>query len=289
MFPRALFQHRNYAITLMLNLVEGMLIFSAQAFMTQIVLSLLTTDFFLSVVYNLPNSLCTMVAAMGCSWIASKTREAKWVAVAGVFCLTLGSGLMAIMNPDTGYGPYAVASALLGMGIGCLGVIIHVISTLATPDRLIATAVSIGTSIRGLGGAIGMVMATLVYTNKLTKLLPEYVVPAVIGAGLPPSSVKGFMEAISSHNPEMIQRVPGVTAAVLQAFNLANKRANADSYRYIWFVIVPFGVVAILIALCLKSTKEQMTLEVASAVRSHFSKDKKAENLKESNLKDEMA
>ncbi|RSL42116.1 hypothetical protein CEP54_015596 [Fusarium duplospermum] len=122
-------------ISLVLNFIEGMLIFSVQAFMPQIILVMLTADFFLSVVYNLPNALFTMVAAVGFSWIAVKTREAKWIALCSLCCLVIGSGLMALMQPDINYAVYTIPACLIGAGIGGLGVIIPIISTLCTPDR----------------------------------------------------------------------------------------------------------------------------------------------------------
>ncbi|RSL54650.1 hypothetical protein CEP53_007376 [Fusarium sp. AF-6] len=267
LFPRQLFAHRNYTISLVLNFIEGMLIFSVQAFMPQIILITLTTDFFLSVVYNLPNALFTMVAAVGFSWIAAKTREAKWVALCSLSCLILGSGLMALMQPDINYAAYAIPACLIGAGICGLGVIIPIISTLCTPDCYIAASVSIGTSCRGLGGAIGLVIFTQTFNSKLAHYLPKAVSTFAIKSGLEPSTIPTLMQAVMTQDYSILEGVPGVTEQFLGGLIGARAQAYADAYRYIWYATIPFGVVSTFITLFLKSTKDQMTLSVASRVQ----------------------
>ncbi|EXK80638.1 hypothetical protein FOQG_14844 [Fusarium oxysporum f. sp. raphani 54005] len=270
LFPKSLFDHSNYSLTLVLNFIEGMVIFSIQAYIPQIVLSLMTTDYILSVVYNLPSVIFAMIAAGCFSFVASKTKEAKWVTLASSVALTLGTGFMALVKPNVHYMAFCVATALVGVGVGGLGALIPTIATLCTPNRYIATSVSIGTSIRGLGGAIGIVAATQIFTTKIGKLLPKMVAEASVAAGLAPEMVPNLMGAIASGDPALIQSVDGATPEVMMAVIRATGKAYGDSFRFVWWFILPFGVLAILGSVLLKSTKEQMTLQVASNVQSHY-------------------
>jgi MFS family permease len=270
LFPKSLFEHRNYSTSLALNFVEGMVIFSSQAFMPQMILSLLTSDMILAAVYNLPNAAGSLIGVLGTAWIAAKTKEAKWLAVGGVACLLVGGSLMALMQPHINFAAWFFPSILIGTGIGTLGVIIPVISTLCTPNRYIATSVAVGTSVRGVGGALGIVIFTQIFSSKVREILPTAVGRAVIMAGLPPSSMRDLMLASASHDAAAMQRIPGVSPAVLSAMEHATAQAYADAFRFIWYALIPFSVVTLAASLALKSTKEQMTLQVASRVQKHF-------------------
>ncbi|KAJ3536507.1 hypothetical protein NM208_g5691 [Fusarium decemcellulare] len=138
-------------------------------------------------------------------------KEAKWVAVGGVVCLAIDGGLFSIMRPGINLAAWFFPSLLVGGGIGSLGVIIPVVSTLCTPNRYIATAVALGTSVRGLDGAVGVVIFTQIFSSKLTKILPETVTAAVVAAGLPLPSVPGLIKASAAHDEELLRQIPGVT------------------------------------------------------------------------------
>lgn len=277
LFPPSLFQHRNYAVTLALNFVEGMVIFSSQSFLPQITLALITSDVIMTGVCNLPNAGGAIAGVVFAAVVATKTKEAKFVAVAGVASLTFGGGLMAVMRPNISFAAYFFPVALIGVGVGSLGVIIPVISTVCTPNRYIATSVAVGSSVRGLGGAIGVVVFSQIFSSKLSKLLPSLVTKAVIAAGLPASSVQELILASASHNAQLIQSIPGVTPAILAALQKSTEEAYARSFRYIWYSLLPFCVLTFGLSFLLKSTKDQMTLQVASAVEQrHATRDENA-------------
>ncbi|KAM0326369.1 hypothetical protein ACHAQA_006971 [Verticillium albo-atrum] len=266
LFPSSLFEHPNYAITMALNFVEGMVIFSSQAFLPQITLSLLTKDFVMAAVYSLPNVAGSFIGVIGAAVVSVRTKEAKWVAVAGVAFLTLGSGLLAIMDPGINFAAWFFASTLVGAGIGSLGVIIPVISSLCTPNRYIATAVAVGASIRGLGGAVGLVIFTQIFTTKLSAGLPKKIGEVAIAQGVPPALVPGFIGAYLSQDPSLME-IPGVTQELLGMLELPVSQAYADSFRFIWYALIPFAVITLLVSLLLKTTKQQMTMQVASKVQ----------------------
>lgn len=266
LFPRSLFQHPNYAITMILNFIEGMVIFGSQAFLPQITLAMLTSDFVMSAVYNLPLTGGTIVGAIVAAFVLAKTKEAKWVAIAGVASLGLGGGLMALMKPGIHFAAWFFITAMIGAGMGILGVTIPVIASVCTPDRFIATAVAVGTSLRGLGGAVGLVVFTQVLTSKITESLPKKLATAAMAAGLPAESVPAVIGAFLGQDPA-ISEIPGVTDEVLAALPGAQMDATTEGFRFIWFSLIPFAAISLFITCFLKSTKQQMTLQVASRVQ----------------------
>lgn len=266
LFPASLFGHRNYAITLALNFAEGMVIFSSQAFLPQIIVALLSDDLVLTGVYNLPNAAGAMVGAVTAAAVAAKTREAKSIAITGIATLTLGGGLMAIMKPGINFAAWFFPTALIGVGIGTLGVVIPVISSICTPNRYIATSVAVGTSIRGLGGAIGIVIFSQIWTSKLLVILPAKVSRVAAAAGLPRSSIPQLIAALMNHDTKSLQQIPGVTPQILEAAEHAMAQAYSDSFRFIWYALIPFAAITLLVSLFLKTTREQMNMQVAAPV-----------------------
>lgn len=266
LFPRSLFEHHNYSVTLALNFIEGMVIFISQAYIPQEIAALLTSDWLLLPVYNLPSLGGAMIGAIIVGIFVAKTREAKWAAVFGVGSLAIGCGLMAVLRPGITYAAFFFPILIIGIGVGTMGVVIPVLSTVCTPNRYIATSVSIGTSVRGLGGSIGTVIFSQIYSSKLKVNLPNQIGAAVFAAGLPLSSVPDFTTALLSQQTALLQTIPGVNPEIIAAATKAVGHAYSDSFRIVWLALIPFGVVIFGMAFLLKSTKSQLNYEVASAV-----------------------
>jgi hypothetical protein len=108
-------------------------------------------------------------------------------------------------------------------------------------------------SIRALGGAVAQALYVSVFVNKLNTNLPAYVAPAVLGAGLPQSSLPGFFAAMTAGD---FSAVPGVTDAVLAAFAPALKTAYSQSFKIVFYCTIPFSVILIC-ASCLVPNMEK--------------------------------
>jgi MFS family permease len=63
LIPGALFQHRNYAIGLGINFIEGVAAFGSLSFQSPIVLNLLQPDYFKSGLYGIPSACGTIIGA----------------------------------------------------------------------------------------------------------------------------------------------------------------------------------------------------------------------------------
>lgn len=93
----------------------------------------------------------------------------------------------------------------------------------------------------------------------------KYVVPAVLNAGLPTSSVASFLTALASGSTPALEQVPGVTPEVLQAATPAALRSSENAFQLIYLVSIAFGCCAIIASLAVNGPKlyERMTGEVA--------------------------
>ncbi|KAL2823598.1 major facilitator superfamily domain-containing protein [Aspergillus cavernicola] len=231
-----LFEHRNYATTLLAIFTAGMVFFGGQSYIPQEVLYLFTSDPVMTSVWSYPYNIATIVGA-----------AASGLMVCSFAALTLGSGLMAIVHPGINFAGWFFPTAIMGI----------VVVGLCTPDRFIGLSVSMAGAFRGLGGSIGITIFNSIFSSKIDNYLPEKI----------SNILPKVLEAVATGSAEAILRIPGITMEIAAEIQDAVQTAYADSFRYIWYTLIPFAAVSVIISLFLKSTKEQMTGVVAAAVR----------------------
>jgi hypothetical protein len=217
-------------------------------------------------VYNLSFSVMAVLGG-GLIFVAFLfTKNAKPITVVATGIIVLGSGLMCVMEPHINYAAYFFPSALLGISVGLQTAVVPLIVSVCTPNAMIGTAIMISNSARSFGGSIGTVIFQQIFSSKIEDILPEKVVPAVLKAGLPQTSLQALLQAYAAQSQEMIMQVPGFTPAVNSALTDAAAKSYAASFRYIWYALLAFSAACTILSLFLKSTTAMMTHEVAAEV-----------------------
>ena len=100
----------------------------------------------------------------------------------------------------------------------------------------------------------------------MNSYLPNYIAKAAVGAGLPASSVGGFIEALTTNNATALQAVTHGNSAITAAGATAMKHAYADSVRVVFIIAAPFGAVACIICFFLGDMKKTMNYHVDAPV-----------------------
>lgn len=170
---------------------------------------------------------------------------------------------------------FAVAMATISsFGVGAIVVPSLTLALYACPDRYIGTTAGLSLCVRFLGGSIGTTIYFNIFNNKIKTNLPAYVAQAALGAGLPQTSLKQFIGALTNpiDGPMLLKQVPGATAQVVSAGALALRWAYADSLKYVWYATIPFGIISIICCALVPNIKQFMTSRVAvvSFVSSSF-------------------
>ena len=175
-------------------------------------------------------------------------------------------GCMALSTPDN----QNTAIALLFLGcffIGWNETICLANSTLLVHDqREIGIAGGMAGTIRAFLSAIFVAIYTTILSNRLTSTVSEQVPAAVVSAGLPSSSVAGFIAAISAGTPDAFKAVPGLTDAITAIGLRAYKVANADAYRTVYLSTIAFSVLGIFLTFFAPNTEEFMSDQVAATL-----------------------
>lgn len=107
-------------------------------------------------------------------------------------------------------------------------------------------------------------MYSVTLNNKLAETIPKKVPPAVMGAGLPSSSVADFTSALTGLTA--LEQVPGISESAIAAGVRANKEANAEAYRTVFLVTIAFSGIALISSLLLPDVDKLFTNKVASTL-----------------------
>jgi len=196
-----------------------------------------------------------------------KTGKTKYQAI---FVMTAGSiflGAMASTNPDTP----KTAMALVFMAVTMIGyneALMLPICTIAIRDQNeIGTAAGIAGSSRSAISTVASTVYTVVLTARLGKTIPSEVPAAVIKAGLPTSSVAGYMTAIAAGGSEKaLAAVKGLTPEILAVGTRAYRVAYSDAYRTIFLTSIAFGVLGIICNLFVPNVDKLLTNSVAATL-----------------------
>jgi hypothetical protein len=114
-------------------------------------------------------------------------------------------------------------------------------------QREIGIAGGLAGAVRSIISSVSSAVYVAIFTNRLTSTVSTEVPAALIKAGLPVSSVPGFLAAITSGLPDAFASVPGATSGVVQIGIDAYKQANADAYRTVYLSTIAFSGLAIIL------------------------------------------
>ncbi|KAK6396573.1 hypothetical protein LTR65_008471 [Meristemomyces frigidus] len=189
---------------------------------------------------------------------------ARWILVISAVMLTAFGGSLSVMDPDNVVATVAIAT-VAAFGLGGVLVPAATVAMIAAPDALITTCAALSLSVRAVGGAIGYSIYYNIFTGKLKVKLPALVAEYAVGAGLPLSEAKVFVETYLTV-PTEAAALPGVTGEVLAAALRGSQWAYAESLHYVWYTSIAFGVLAIVASASLPNTRKFETNRIAVAL-----------------------
>lgn len=195
--------------------------------------------------------------------IARSIGKTKYQIMVHFFIGGIFLGCAATVTPDN----KQTQIALLFLGCYCVGYVECLVisnTIILIPDqREVGVAGGLGGCVRMIVSSVLQVVYVTVLTNRLNTTIAERVPSALTGAGLPSSSVAGFMNGLPLGS---FAGVSGVTADIIQVGMRAYKQANADAYRTVYLTTIPFSVIAVALAWYAPNTDHLMTGKVAATL-----------------------
>lgn len=240
MLHHELWRHRNFAISLFVIFVEGIAFFAANSYFV----------FQISLVYDVSflsgsvNFAILFIAAGVFSPVfglwSSKRKTLRPPLVLGAICLLAFFILLATSKIDTPRYAFWIYPILPGIALPSIVPLSMVSAQFATTPELIALTSALMTSIRSLGGSIGLAINNAVLHNALDKELPKKIAEAALPLGLPASSLPALIQGLASQNKQAVAAVPGLTPEIAQAAVLGMKKAYLIAFRNAWIVSASF-------------------------------------------------
>lgn len=179
--------------------------------------------------------------------------------VVSICLLTLFTGAMAATTPATP----KMAVAFIFLASVSLGYVENVAMTIAgfcLREEDLGLALSLLGATRSTLATCAQAVFVAILTNKLVSNIPEYVVPAILDAGLPESSTSEFLKGLAMGD---FSDVDGVNPSVIAAGVDANKQAYSESFKMVYYAAIAFGVCGIIAALNTPNMEAKFTNKIA--------------------------
>jgi hypothetical protein len=127
----------------------------------------------------------------------------------------------------------------------------------------IFTAGGIAASIRSGLGTVAAAIYSAVLTTRLTETIPAQVPPALIGAGLAPSSIPAFITALSTGS---FSSIPGISDGIIAAGTTAYKWASSEAFHTVFLATLAFTGLGLIMCIWVPNVEDRLTDDIAATL-----------------------
>lgn len=195
---------------------------------------------------------------------SSKRRTIRAPLIVGFVIWTAGMAGLATLQPTHSVNQIAF-DILCGVGFGAPLILLISGTQLSVPHHLIATATAVLTSSRAVAASVFTAIYSAAVGSSMSTKLPAYVAQAAVAAGLPEASVPQFVPSLIGKDAAALEKI-GAAPAVMAAAEKAVLQASADSFRLVFIIAAPFGLVACILCWFLEDMTKLMTYHVDAPV-----------------------
>ncbi|KIW93878.1 uncharacterized protein Z519_05193 [Cladophialophora bantiana CBS 173.52] len=190
----------------------------------------------------------------------------KWqMVVASLMTAVFGTAMAAVTHKTENMG--IAFTVLAGLAVGWIEMVTIVVTGLVAPPNDIGVAQGFFGSTRLTFGTVAVSIYLAIYSNRLTAFLPQEIVPAVLSAGLPASSIPDLFMAITNGTAAALEEVPRMTDGVLDAVALATKLAYAHAFKIVYLATLAFTGIGLVSAFFITDVDAFLTNYVNKTIR----------------------
>ena len=176
---------------------------------------------------------------------------------------TLFFGLAALITP-TNINLLMAIQFLAMLPFGWITLLCYTTASLNVPQRDLGVAIGLIGTFRSLGGAVGSVIFSSIFSQTAGKQVASRVISTAVKAGVTAKGIPGLIEAVSL---ELVgipgaAAMSGVSTSVFEASVTAARYGYAYGFRIAWLSSIAFGVVAVLCAACVRDPSKYFTNHV---------------------------
>ncbi|KAH6983857.1 fungal trichothecene efflux pump-domain-containing protein [Ilyonectria destructans] len=251
MFPPKLFTMvRGYLLILVVLFVSGMCFNALSALLPQGSLYMSTTDGIEIGILSLPLTLFSGITGVLVPLFAHRIKYIKWQLVVGMALQAIFiAASAATVNPNRklAWDFLHVPHSQLGVAMGLLG------------------------TFRSAGGAVGNAIFNTIFQSKFRTYAGEEIANAAIGNGLNASDLGAIMPETIQYNldiPGMLVDIDGITPAIREILRAAVRTAYGRAFQFVFYITIPFSVVALVCSLFIEDPTAYMTNHTQSKMQS---------------------
>ncbi|KAF4636561.1 hypothetical protein G7Y89_g1524 [Cudoniella acicularis] len=275
LMPIHLFKSRGYLAMVITAMVGSCVYYSMNVLWPQQVAYLFpgstTHNGWLACIVGSSCLLGQIVGGGLCKWIP----KSRYILIISCLSLTVFSAAMVSLTP----GDETKGIALMFMACFSVGIIETCslsLAPLACASEDLGAALGALGSIRSAGASVATAIYSTILSNKLGKFVPEYVTPAALSAGLPESSLADLYTNLTAGT---LAKTPGINAQIIAAVSAADSSAAAQAFKYVWYAVIAFAVLALVAACLTINYGEYLTDEVARKMHGATVGDKEGDNV----------
>ncbi|EJU00412.1 MFS amino acid permease [Dacryopinax primogenitus] len=244
--PPRLFKTRTTTAILLVTFLHG-ITFLCASYYIPLYFQIMGASAILSGVKMMTYSLGSALMAIVSGLVVSKSGDYRWVMWVGLTVMTLGMGLMIMLDNYSSVARQEIFLLVAAIGVGCIFQPPLIGLQAAMPIKDMATSTATFGLLRTLGGTIGISIGGAIYQSEVSRRassIPGWTPP-------PQSQLTSDVRALSLIQPEALRD------QVLYGFT--------RSVSTIWIVCTPIVFVALLLSLLMKKYTLKRTLQRATA------------------------
>ena len=177
---------------------------------------------------------------------------------------TLFFGLAALITPHNINLVMAI-QFLAMLPFGWITLNCYTTASLNVPQRDLGVAIGLIGTFRSLGGAVGTVILSSIFSQTAAKHVAAGIAKVALEGGVTAATIPEIIESVELTLvgvPGQAARLTGVSATIFEGCVAAARNGYAYGLRMTWLASVPFGVLAVLCAMCVRDPSRYFTNHV---------------------------
>ncbi|MDO2933227.1 MDR family MFS transporter [Paeniglutamicibacter sulfureus] len=239
--PLSLFKNRIFVNATAIGFTLGLGMFAAIAFVPTFLQMSSGTSAAVSGLLMLPMMLGLMGTSIWSGIAITKTGKYKGYPIAGALVTALAMLAFTTLSATTPLWLICVYLFVFGAGLGLIMQVVVLVVQNAVDPAMVGTATSTNNYFREVGASLGVAIFGAMFTNRLSEKLTD----VFTGAG---ASTADAGNATATLDPQTMAQLPeGVREGIVNAY--------ADSLAPVFWYLIPFILIAFVLALFLKQVK----------------------------------
>ncbi|KAJ4328058.1 hypothetical protein N0V84_001426 [Fusarium piperis] len=274
LFPAKLFRMwRGFVVVLIGLFISGMNFHAMSALLPQGSLFMFTTDSIQIGLISLPNNLVTTVVGTIVPICAHRLGHIKWLFVAGMAFQAIFLGASAAtVNPNNRWAWSFVPAFGVPMFV-MVTILGYAIASLHVPHSHLGVAMGLLGTFRSAGGAVGNAIFNTVFQDKFRLFSADEITKAALASGLNAADLGAIIPGTIAHNlgvPHSLDGIEGMTPAIAETLRSAVRLAYGRSFQFVFYITIPFSVVALICSFWVEDPEPYMTNHVQSAMNNRL-------------------